>query len=154
MIHTTEQLAKLRAETVATLLDYYDRPVTAPDGDDPTGSYTKQRAQQGNDATTMVTRALKAGITIRQLSIETHLPGLHIIQLIDDPQQRADAFTDEIHHLERSLDAVRQARAKDAQQRFQAGQHEKGIKVQLAQSYGVTRVTLDAWLHPDRTEED
>jgi hypothetical protein len=146
MIYTAEQIAKLRAETVAALRDYYDRPVTAPNGDDPTGSYTRQRVQQGNDAVTMVARSLKAGITMRHLAMDSHLPGLLIIQLIEDAQQRADAFVAEIHHLERSLDAVRQARIKDAQARFHAGEC---YKTKLAASLKITRPTLDAWLSQD-----
>lgn len=141
-----ERTAKVLAETVAVLLDYYERPVTAPDGDDPTGSYRKQRDQQSRDAHTMVTRALKAGVSTRRIAAESHLPGLLVINFVDDPQDRADAYAAEVHHLERSLEMVRQARAKDARDRYYEGQAEKGIKARLAESYGVSRPTLDAWL--------
>lgn len=144
MIHTADQLTALRAETVKTLIDYYDHPVTTPpdvDGLEAHG-FGKRRSQQGRDAQTMVTRALKAGISMRQIAADAHLPGTLVINLIEDPERRAEAFVAELHHLDRSRAQVRAAQRRDARDRFAAGE----AKSSLAKSFGVTRVTLDAWL--------
>lgn len=149
MIYTDEQIRKLRRETVAAIVDFY-----SDEGPPPGEVGWEAHAQKERDARTMVTRALNpdTGIAMRQLAGDTRLSGLLIIRLIDDPQVRADAFAAELYHLERALGDVRRARAHDARDRYRQGQQEKGIKVRLAESYGVTRPTLDAWLTPDEQE--
>lgn len=144
MTYTAAGLAALRAETVKTLIDYYDHPVTTPDdvGWLEADGFGKRRAQQSRDATTMISRALKAGISMRQIAADAHLPGALVINLIEDPQQRAEAFTAELHHLERALGLVREAQRRDARDRFANGE----AKSNLAKSLGITRRTLDAWL--------
>jgi hypothetical protein len=93
-----------------------------------------------------VDAALKAGLTARQLSSRLRLPGHLIVQLISDPAARGEAWTDEIHHLERQASLVRRMRGRDVAGRVAGGEQ----KLVLAAEYGVSRPTLDDWVRDAR----
>jgi hypothetical protein len=87
-------------------------------------------------------RARRAGLTHRQIALRARIPGREVIRWVEDPQERAEAYTAELHHLEREKANVRRDRARDARVQFEAG----GKKIQLAALFGVSRPTLDEWL--------
>jgi DNA-binding transcriptional regulator LsrR (DeoR family) len=136
------ELVQLAAKAV---VDYYDRPITALDETwaiDLRIDADRRRKAQGETARRLVNEVLAEGGSHRQIAVAAHLPGLLVIKLITDTQEAADAYAAEIHHLERSLNEVRDARIRDARLRYEAGEK----KTDLAASYGVTRPTLDKWL--------
>lgn len=133
----------------AALIDYYDHPVQRLGDDVPLLTQvdsTRRRAAQQDLAARLVNEALRRGISHRQISSASQLPGKLIIPLIEDEQHRSDAYAAELHHLERAVEEIRDMRIRRARWRRSNGEK----KVDLADSYGVTRPTLDKWLDTDQ----
>ena len=98
--------------------------------------------------------ALDRGITARRISSHTRVPGTYIISLLDRPAEQAAAWNAEIHHLERTLAAARLARAHYAHHLVAPWGNEKPMtKMAVAELFGVSRPTLDAWIQ-DSADHD
>lgn len=104
--------------------------------------YKRARVAQVDRARAAVDTALAAGMDARQLSVRLRMPGHLIAQLISDPTARGEAWTAEIHHLERAATLVRRMRGTDVAQRVANGEQ----KTALAAEFGVSRPTLDGWI--------
>lgn len=94
-----------------------------------------------------MSRARERGITHRQISSYCRVPGRWLLAWYDDPAERAEAYAGEIHHLERELAAVRLDRARyvDVLRNPRLGS-EPMTKVALAETFKVSRPTIDDWL--------
>lgn len=107
--------------------------------------------------------ALTLGFTPRHLASTARVPGRWLIARLPQLGQRADAYAAEIHHLERELAAVRADRALDVwHQRNPLATrvsydsepkavHPPATKVLLAETFRVSRPTIDVWLEDART---
>lgn len=134
----------LLAEIRAALVGYYGDPITVRPGADwgEVRDTERARHRQADSLRTLINRAVDGGISHRQISSATQWPGRHILGWIDDPAVRRHAYEAELHHLEREMTLVRQARSREAFVRLTRGE----TKTALAAEFGVTRPTLDKWL--------
>lgn len=140
-----DQRTALIREVREAMIAYKDRPVGfAPDTLGPSGSEAHRAAwhAQHQRARTAVNAALAADLSFRQIAVEAMVDGRLLLPLIDDPTHRRDAYRAQIHHLRREIEMVEQVRARDLYARVVDGEEKKAI----AAEYGVSRVTLDAWL--------
>lgn len=148
---TADQTTALRERTGEQLRYYFDELLT-PDTDGPNRSGLREKVH--GDIRLLFDRCAREGITPRLLSADSGIQGLLLMQFIDNPQRRADAYAAEIYHLERELDMVRTARAASAVAEYRDAleltpQERARLRVRkfdIAQRWGVTRVTLDAWI--------
>lgn len=145
MVSAAEDIRANLDTAAKALAAYYDAESRyAGDGSTPAQqtAASKQWDSDHRSAVDAVARVLTAGGSIRQISAVSHVPGHLIIDLIEDDQARADAYAAELYHLERAMDIVRKKRIADARLRHKQGES----KTALADSFDVTRVTLDKWL--------
>ena len=77
---------------------------------------------------------------MRQIAQRAHLPGRLVIAFVEDPQARADTFAAEIHHLSMLCGRCRRCGRGTPGSATPA---HVARKPALAESYGVTRPTLD-----------
>lgn len=144
----TATLDSLLTELRAALGDYYDLPAQFDEHvQHPMDTHQRARVAQADRARAAVDAALRAGLDARQLSVRLRLPGHLIVQLISDPVARGEAWTAEIHHLERQASLVRRMRGADVAGRVD-GNEEK--KVALAAEFAVSRPTIDKWIADSR----
>lgn len=129
---TAEQLQTLTSKAIQAIERHY-----AKDPEPIRGG-----ARASNDVRYLVGRCLDEGITLQRLADCARVPGHLLLQFVDDAQRKADAYTAEIHRLERTLDTVRRDRAHLAVVRVRDGEQ----KTAVAASFGVSRPTLDAWI--------
>lgn len=133
-------------EVASALRDAYDNP--PPLGTDALALDVRQQKERA-----LLDEARRRGITARQMSSHARVPGLWLIGRLARLADRAAAYDAEIHHLERELAAVRRARALDVwhQRHPSLPDLEKPMtKVALAEAFGVSRPTIDAWLEEAR----
>lgn len=143
----TATLDALIGELTAALGDYYDLPAQLDEHVmHPTDTHQRARVAQTDRARAAVDAALAAGADVRQISVRLRVPGHLIVQLISDPAARGEAWTAEIHHLERTAALVRRMRGTDVARRVAGGEQ----KTALAAEYGVSRPTLDEWIRDAR----
>lgn len=97
-------------------------------------------------------QARERGIAHRQIASYSRVPGRWLVGWYRQPTERATAYVGEIHHLERELAALRLDRARDAaalrNPRQYPGRPKVGgmTKVALAETFKVSRPTIDDWL--------
>lgn len=139
----TAILDTLLTEVRVALTDYYDLPAQFDEHVAlPLDTHQRAREAQAARAHAAVDTALAAGTAARELASRLRLPGHLIVQLITDPVRRGEAWTAEIHHLERTAALVHRMRGRDIAARDAAGEQ----KVALAAEFGVSRPTLDKWI--------
>lgn len=144
---TTTDTASLLAEVDAAIAAYYDFPAAYDEHvTHPMGTHQRARVAQTDRARAAVDAALHAGLTARQISVRLRLPGHLIVALISDPTARGEAWTAEIHHLDRAAALVRRMRGADIDGRVETGEQKK----RLAAEFGVSRPTLDEWIEDAR----
>lgn len=103
-----------------------------------------------HDAVRAVTDAVTATrftITHRQIASLAGVSGLLVARLIDNAAARAEALRSERHAAERYVTEVRDAIRGEAVRRIEAGDR----KLATAESLGITRPTLDAWLSSEES---
>lgn len=95
----------------------------------------------------LVDAAIRRGITARRLASHARVPGGWVIERLARPQDRAEAYAAELHHLDRAQRQIHLARARDAWRLLHnPDPGRKTTKVELAATFGVSRPTLDSWL--------
>lgn len=101
---------------------------------------------------TWLGRCRERGITHRRIAAYSRVPGAWLIGWYDQPAERAQAYAAEIHHLERELAALRLGRARYVDRLRNPRQYPgrpatPGMtKVALAETFKVSRPTIDGWL--------
>lgn len=137
MALTAAEIEAARDKAVAALRDYYsehgDHPEVAWDA-----SCARDRAAR--DA---VTYAVTHGVTHRQIAQMAGVSGMAVVELIEDVDERCQAY-----RRERLAAEQYQRRVMDSMRtyaRLLVGRHKRR-KTDAAEGLGISRPTLDDWL--------